>query len=110
MFEFSPFMVKVDNERIPFTHFVIRIFAILGGMISVLFCSRFNESLMLKTRCLCILSLDCWIRRFGHFPFFLPAQQTVYFSFQKDQRNSSIDMMKTLVSSTRKLLPHPTSQ
>ncbi|CCI48203.1 unnamed protein product [Albugo candida] len=35
MFEFSPFMVKVDNERIPFTHFVIRIFAILGGMISI---------------------------------------------------------------------------
>nr|CCA26442.1 endoplasmic reticulumGolgi intermediate compartment protein putative [Albugo laibachii Nc14] len=35
MFEFSPFMVKIDSEQIPFTHFVIRIFAILGGMISI---------------------------------------------------------------------------
>ena len=34
MFDFSPFMVKVENNRMPFTHFLTKICAIVGGVIS----------------------------------------------------------------------------
>lgn len=35
VFDLSPFMVKVDNDRIPFTHFLTKICAIIGGMVSI---------------------------------------------------------------------------
>lgn len=35
VFDLSPFMVKVENERVPFTHFLTKICAIIGGVVSV---------------------------------------------------------------------------
>ncbi|CAI5743532.1 unnamed protein product [Peronospora destructor] len=35
VFDFSPFMVKVENSRMPFTHFLTKICAIVGGVISI---------------------------------------------------------------------------
>ncbi|DAZ93158.1 TPA: hypothetical protein N0F65_005508 [Lagenidium giganteum] len=35
VFDLSPFMVKVDNDRVPFLHFLTRVCAIIGGMISI---------------------------------------------------------------------------
>ncbi|RQM18538.1 hypothetical protein DD237_001692 [Peronospora effusa] len=35
VFDFSPFMVKVENKRMPFTHFLTKICAIVGGVISI---------------------------------------------------------------------------
>ncbi|KAF1778815.1 Endoplasmic reticulum vesicle transporter, C-terminal [Phytophthora cactorum] len=34
VFDLSPFMVKVENDRVPFTHFLTKICAIVGGVIS----------------------------------------------------------------------------
>ncbi|KAG6615435.1 Endoplasmic reticulum-Golgi intermediate compartment protein [Phytophthora cinnamomi] len=35
VFDLSPFMVKVENDRMPFTHFLTKICAIVGGVISI---------------------------------------------------------------------------
>ncbi|KAF4322422.1 hypothetical protein BBO99_00000258 [Phytophthora kernoviae] len=35
VFDLSPFMVKVENDRVPFTHFLTKICAIIGGVISI---------------------------------------------------------------------------
>uniref|UniRef100_H3HEH4 Endoplasmic reticulum vesicle transporter C-terminal domain-containing protein n=1 Tax=Phytophthora ramorum TaxID=164328 RepID=H3HEH4_PHYRM len=35
VFDLSPFMVKVENDRVPFTHFLTKICAIVGGVISI---------------------------------------------------------------------------
>ncbi|KAL7679707.1 putative endoplasmic reticulum vesicle transporter [Plasmopara halstedii] len=35
VFEISPFMVKVENDRVPLTHFLTKICAIIGGVISI---------------------------------------------------------------------------
>ncbi|CAH0515687.1 unnamed protein product [Peronospora belbahrii] len=35
VYDFSPFMVKVENDRMPFTHFLTKICAIVGGVISI---------------------------------------------------------------------------
>lgn len=35
MFDLSPFVVKVDNDRVPLTHFLTNICAIVGGVVSV---------------------------------------------------------------------------
>ncbi|KAF1332745.1 Endoplasmic reticulum-golgi intermediate compartment protein, partial [Globisporangium splendens] len=35
VFDLSPFMVKVDNDRVPLTHFLTNICAIIGGVVSI---------------------------------------------------------------------------
>lgn len=35
VFDLSPFVVKIDNDRIPLTHFLTKICAIIGGVVSV---------------------------------------------------------------------------
>ncbi|RLN58371.1 hypothetical protein BBJ28_00014578, partial [Nothophytophthora sp. Chile5] len=35
VFDLSPFMVKIENDRVPFTHFLTKICAIVGGVVSV---------------------------------------------------------------------------
>jgi hypothetical protein len=35
VFDLSPFMVKIDNDRMPLTHFLVKICAIIGGVVSV---------------------------------------------------------------------------
>lgn len=35
VFDLSPFVVKVDNDRMPLTHFLTKICAIVGGVVSV---------------------------------------------------------------------------
>lgn len=35
VFDLSPFMVKVENDRVPFTHFLTKICAIVGGVVSI---------------------------------------------------------------------------
>jgi hypothetical protein len=35
VFDMSPFMVKVENDRMPLTHFLTKICAIVGGVVSV---------------------------------------------------------------------------
>lgn len=35
MFDLSPFMVKIDNDRMPLTHFLVKVCAIIGGVVSV---------------------------------------------------------------------------
>ena len=35
VYDLSPFMVKVENKRMPLTHFLTKVCAIVGGVISV---------------------------------------------------------------------------
>ncbi|TMW65761.1 hypothetical protein Poli38472_008403 [Pythium oligandrum] len=35
VFDLSPFMVKVENDRVPLTHFLTKICAIVGGVVSI---------------------------------------------------------------------------
>ncbi|TYZ58277.1 hypothetical protein PybrP1_007521 [[Pythium] brassicae (nom. inval.)] len=35
VFDLSPFVVKVDNDRVPLTHFLTNICAIIGGVVSI---------------------------------------------------------------------------
>ncbi|OQR83742.1 endoplasmic reticulum-Golgi intermediate compartment protein [Achlya hypogyna] len=43
IFDISPFMVQMDAARVPFTHFVMRVCAIIGGMVSI---AGFVDSLL----------------------------------------------------------------
>ncbi|GLD92030.1 hypothetical protein PINS_up000563 [Pythium insidiosum] len=43
VFDLSPFMVKVENDRMPFTHFLTKICAIIGGVVSI---ASFVDSFM----------------------------------------------------------------
>ncbi|CAI5738023.1 unnamed protein product [Hyaloperonospora brassicae] len=43
VYDLSPFMVKVENKRMPFTHFLTKVCAIVGGVISI---AGFADSFM----------------------------------------------------------------
>lgn len=73
VFDLSPFMVKVENDRVPFTHFLVKICAIIGGVVSVRGFSSFRPQKALALTH--ARALDRWLCGLVHVQFAQPQER-----------------------------------